>query len=568
MLYRLILIATILIINKQDIFTTGIECDHWSEQRYGLTNIPPTNTTLLQQEHARTDERNLKNINNLVENIIHDEMTKCDPKKKCSKKRKKNNSHKKQRANCLSKVTIDPLIPEMMCIMQQQYQDPLLVNKIITLKLHDVPLRKAIELISKVSDINFIMDSDVDGYVRDFSFHNTSLAAVLKILLDNNLPRLILLKECGSWRIIKQKTALEELKHNAQQSIDIDTISDHITIYHATWNDCFKKRIEKLWLGIIGTQPLKNNYIVFDDESHLIFFRGRKKFVHDFKKALLEIDIRIPQIRIDARVVLACKDFEESIGFEWSGIYDRSATLCQRGFQFAGIGIGEKCATDPKGFEDLLGWSLNFLPECVRKISTIKLPFTFGNKDLCTDRLNIMLNAAESKRELETILKPSLLVKNQECAEILVGQEMPQETRLQETVEGSPTNVTTIGYKDVGMKIKVKPIVSPDQKTIFLDIFVQHSFITKSSVHESRSPQTSKLGSFPYTIMTSRSTNRVMLNDGQTTMIGGLIENTKERLQTGVPWIQEIPVIGWFFKGKQKQIIDKQLLIFITPTLV
>ncbi len=548
--------------------------DFWPHEHYGIT-IPPTNSLLAKQEYDRKEKKQLQNINSIVERVVNEENEECYDKKPAQKKRKKNkhkNCTKCPRGNtqqqAATKAVVDLLVPEIRLLLEKQYDDILLTEKKVTIKLHEVSLRKAIELVGKLTDINFVMDADVDGYIRNFSFNDASLAAVLSILLSNNLPRLALINDRGVWRILKQNVAIEELKVKAEKSIEQDTVADYITIHYVNWNAEFKKRIEQLWNGIVGHILIKSHYIVFDDESRKIFCRGRKNFVIDFKKALQEIDMHVPQVRIDARIVMVSKDFEEAIGFEWSGMYDRSASISQNGFQFAGIGVGTKNGSEPSGFENLLGWALNFIPTSISSIKTVQIPFSFGNKNLSTNRLNVMLNAAETKHELETILKPSLLVKSQECAEILVGQEMPQATVLQETVAGSPTNVTTIGYKDIGMKIKVKPTVAPDQKSIFLDIFVQNSFVKASTATISSSSNTSQLGSFPYTIMTSRSSNRVVLCDGQTTMISGLIENSKDVIHTGVPWIQEIPVIGWLFKGKRKKLEDKQLLIFITPTLV
>ena len=114
---------------------------------------------------------------------------------------------------------------------------------------------------------------------------------------------------------------------------------------------------------------------------------------------------------------------------------------------------------------------------------------------------------------------------------------------------------------------KVKPTVKPDQKSVFLDIFVENSAVTQPQFERTRVSSTAP-SSFNYTIETSRSQNRVVLKSGQTTLIGGLITKMTEHNKTGIPILQEIPVIGWFFKGKRRMLVDKQILIFITPTLV
>jgi type II secretory pathway component GspD/PulD (secretin) len=118
------------------------------------------------------------------------------------------------------------------------------------------------------------------------------------------------------------------------------------------------------------------------------------------------------------------------------------------------------------------------------------------------------------------------------------------------------------------MKIKVKPSVIADQSGIFLDVYVENSYITRSDVPQPPIPRTDTTGTYNYTIRTSRSRSRVLLKSGQTTLIGGLIETKHEKEQTGVPYLQDIPVLGYLFKGTQKHTVDRELLIFITPTMI
>ena len=196
----------------------------------------------------------------------------------------------------------------------------------------------------------------------------------------------------------------------------------------------------------------------------------------------------------------------------------------------------------------------------------IRLPFIWGNKNFDSNRVNLILQAAENKNQIRTILKPSLLVNNDEFAEILVGQQMPHETKIAETVEGQPSNVTTTQYKDIGMNVKIKSIIAPDRDSVFMDVFVEYSYLARPRIEFDTLPGPDSK-SFNYIIETSRSKNRVLLKSGQTTMIGGLIINTEERIQTGVPFLQDIPILGFLFKARRKAVIEKQLMIFITPTI-
>lgn len=556
---RLLLLLTLYTPN---LFCTNISPDiepgktsSWSTVQH-IEDIPPTTTSLIKQQNQTKEQESLKNIKNIVSNAL-------------SKKQKNNNNNKtkktaKNKNSRTDKIGID-ITRELTQLLQEQYQDKELTKPKLSLELKKVDIKKAINLISKITGVNFIIDTQVSGSIDTIKFDNITLAQALSILCNNNKPRLALIKETDLWRIVTKATALKLLESQALDLREKNFTLDVATIFHAKWDQEFKKRIEKLWKDILGDQAEKNgNYLTFDDQNKKVFFKGDKDLIKDFKKILSEIDIKVPQVRIDARVVIAQKDFEETIGIQWSGIYDRSSTM-GKSWNIAGAGIGEKTAGD--GFKDLMNWSLNLLPSAASSALPIKVPFIFGRKDITTHRLNLMLNAAENRNEIKTMLKPSLLVKSDETAQIMVGENMPQDIRLQETVEGQPTNITSISYKDIGMQIKVKPTVSPDQERVFLDIFVENSIIKQPSFNRTRTSATAQ-SSFNWTIETSRSQNRVILESGQTTLISGLMINTSEINKTGVPLLQEIPVIGLLFQGKRKMMIDKQILIFITPTLI
>ena len=165
-----------------------------------------------------------------------------------------------------------------------------------------------------------------------------------------------------------------------------------------------------------------------------------------------------------------------------------------------------------------------------------------------------------------------MLVLNDETAEILVGEEMPHEVRVDEAIEGKLTNVTSVNYKDIGMRVRVKPTVLSENNSIYLDIFIENSVVATPNIIRTATGNDNGnnqvISSFNYTIKTSRSKNCVLLHSGQTTMIGGLITNVKVSDNTGIPFLKDIPLLGWLFKSSHK--IDKaeQLMIFITPTLV
>ncbi len=539
---------------------------------YDLSAVPPLDTALLDDERKNRDAQAMAAIKKIVQDVV-DKKTKENRRKNGLRKprvSRKGAAAKQTTQQALTSFLIQQtaISQEIIDILQRQLDDPDLCDKSICLQIKSMPIKDVLGLIGKSTGVQFVVDSDVTGFVQEMKFDRVPLAAALKSILSSNEPRLALIKDLGIWRVMKIQTAKDFLMGVATREREKEYAAAVIAITYAKWNDALKTRIEKLWQGITQANNDKNNtYLVLDDVNRKIFFKGRKTHVEEFSRCLHEIDVQIPQIRIDARVVLTSKDFEEVLGFNWSGVYNRRESV--KRFDFVGLGPIDKQGnpTDQytRPFNDIIGWTLNLVPSAA-KASFMKIPFIFGNKDMTTKRLNLELNAAENRNELHTILKPSLLVCNEESAEILVGEAMPHEVRLDESVDSKMTNVTTVNYKDIGMKIKVKPTVTPDHNSVFLDVFVENSFVARPNFI--REQGAGPLKSFNYTIKTSRTSNRVLLKSGQTTLISGLLSNIKNKETNGIPFLKEIPVFGWLFKARKKDVCDDQLLIFITPTLI
>ena len=108
----------------------------------------------------------------------------------------------------------------------------------------------------------------------------------------------------------------EEMENDFQQVV--------VILNNIQFTETLKLNLEKMWHDILGSYFGKSGfYFSCDEHSRKVFFRGRKKYVYAFKDFLKEIDVKIPQIRIEARFVCADKGFEESLGFQFSGVYNR-----------------------------------------------------------------------------------------------------------------------------------------------------------------------------------------------------------------------------------------------------
>lgn len=519
-----------------------------------LEHVPPTGFNLLQDERLRLNNQDHQAIRTIVENVVTEQQ-------------QKNVISSAQTAQPTSQQK--PLSQAMITLLDQAYLDPALQNDTMAYHFKQLPIREALKIVSSMSPVPLIIDGDVSGFIENLTIDRCTVGTGLSILLSNNTPRLALIKEDNVFRVVTRTTALERLHHKAQKQEYEHYRHAVTTVHHAKWDDRLKKQITDLWKGIIATdESSKQAYLVFDDASKKIVYWGLHAQVETLQHYLKEIDIAVPQVRIDIRVIMASKSFEDSFGVQWSGVYDQGASI--KHFNFVGLGpIIDATDASYDFFKNLITWAVNILPPNVATTPALNIPIVFGGKDLNTKRLNLLLNASENKNQIKTLLKPSLLVSSEECAEILVGEELPQETRLDEAIEGKLTNVTTTYYKDVGMKIRVKPVVNAEGTAVFLDVYVENSSVVPRMLSKTSSSNNNQYtGLLDYTIETARSKSQTVLKSGQTTMIGGLMTHVREKDLTGVPWLKDIPLLGWFFKGKRTKFVDKQLMIFITPTVI
>ncbi|KKQ48785.1 MAG: Type II and III secretion system protein [candidate division TM6 bacterium GW2011_GWF2_38_10] len=529
-------------------------------------DIPPRMTTLVEHARAVRSQKELKKIEKIVKDSLKKKKRSSGKKRSVAKSGRRSILKKNQFIACATLSDSDGDL-----LLSRVYQDAALSATIVSLNIKKTSVKKAIELLAQRSSLPFVVDPSVTNEIEECKVDNVPVAVALQLMLDGTRPRLGIIKQFDVWRIVHYDLALQLLKTEDRAQCEHDQSSICYTMRHAKWDDAFKARVQKLWDDFLGDRKKNNGtFIAFDDATKKIFFKSRQQQVADFKYILEQMDQKIPQVSLEMRVIIADKNFDQTLGFLWSGRYNRNVTGNKISF---GVGAQPDITTP---FGNVSQWSLNLIPGLQAGADSLKallnqkgllsLPLVFKNQDM-SKLLNVSLNAAENRNEIKTILKPSLLVNSRETAEILVGESIPLQTRVDEAVGANISNVTTTHYKDLGIKVQVTPQVCADNDEVFLDVFLENSALTLPSTVVTWQ-QDGKAQSLGYAIKTSRSKNRVILKSGQTTLISGLIINSTESSKTGVPGLEKIPVIGWLFKGTKKVQEDKQLLIFITPIIV
>lgn len=467
-------------------------------------------------------------------------------------------------------------------IISDLLSDPILNNKKISLESEPVKVQDLIALISKISNIDFVIDNNVTGNSGKLSFNNVTPGYILNFILSHNNPQLSLIKEMGIYQVVL-KTKIQEIEKNNDF-----LVSKTFKINFATMNDKFKELTEKMWENIIGEKKsISSLYIDFDRKK--IYVKSNLKIINEFKNFLSEIDCPVNQIRLDVILVFAQKDFNFDFGINWSGIYNRANTIKSQKIPFGFYGLGGVLKDFPEPtkpiderhgnlYVDPSNFGLNLFTKIFRKPcrddeldynsetseSFIKIPFVFGGKDLNLRRLNLLLNAAESESKIKIVSRPSVVTSDNEMAKILIGKSIPIYSTNINISSTAVQNATSINYQDIGIVLEILPIISPNKKIIKLDISLEESEIIAGRIKANdkgvmTDPPVKKM---------IKVKNKVELKNGQTIVIGGLSSYDERIGKNEVPYVNKLPLIGKLFKSSSNAKQEVEQYVFITPRII
>ncbi len=274
---------------------------------------------------------------------------------------------------------------------------------------------------------------------------------------------------------------------------------------------------------------------------------------------LLDTPDKEPEVRIEARIVEVDDNYQQELGIKW----------------VAGYNGGDKGGS----IKSSLGWSdtanINNADNFdITKTIFPNLPLTslgavggasamIGFLDNAL-RLDVQLHALESLGEANIIESPKVRVLNNATATLDITTSIPQSNPTESTNEtGTVTLTSTIEYKDFSTTLVITPTVEPDGK-IKLDLNLTHN----TQGDPVKLLNTSGVENTYFTELKKNLITKVLVDNRDTIVIGGLYRKTSNSTDTGLPALKDIPLLGWLFKTRSVSDVRRELLIFITPTIV
>ena len=299
-----------------------------------------------------------------------------------------------------------------------------------------------------------------------------------------------------------------------------------------------------------GGRPAEASLVQADEATNALIINAADATYNNLRGVIEKLDVRRTQVYVEALIVEMSTDASQELGVQWAGGAPAgSGTIgAAQNFPSANPSLIGAVASPATAFSNAGGLLLGFLgPQ-------VKLPdgtFVRG--------LGALARALESRGLANILSTPNLMTLDNAEAKIVVGQNVPFVTgSFSQPTGGVAANpFQTIERKDVGLTLKIKPQVS-EGGTIKLDIYQEVSNVVLTSVSGASDLVTNK-----------RSIDtKVLVDDGHTIILGGLIEDNKTETEQSVPLLGRMPLIGWLFRYKQKTGKRTNLMVFLRPVII
>jgi general secretion pathway protein D len=368
---------------------------------------------------------------------------------------------------------------------------------------------------------------------------NNNTAGSIRVVADERSNRLIIKGE---------KTARERIRHLIEQLDQPSYFSGSAQVIRLQYADATKLAdLLKNLMGEVSSndkdaQQVKGSVgIHADEELNALVVRAEPSLMKEIQELVASLDVRRAQVLIESAIVEVTGDVNDALGVQWvSGDLDNPVSMTN--FSDAGPSLSTIATSVASGsYASAIGSGLT-----VGGYSENNGVLDFG----------VILQALQSDSNTNLLSTPSIMTMDNQEAEIIVGQNVPFITGSTSSSTNS-NPFTTITREDVGVTLKVKPHIH-DGTDIRLEVEATAESVSATSVSGSADLITNK-----------RSIKTMILTGNQETIVlGGLIRDDVIESESKVPWLGDIPVLGWLFRSSSSEHVKSNLMVFLRPTIV
>jgi type IV pilus assembly protein PilQ len=421
----------------------------------------------------------------------------------------------------------------------------------ISVNLKNVDLQDFFRLIHEISGLNVVVDPGVKGTLT-LVLDNVPWDQALDIVLKNNdLDKELdgnVLRIASKSTVKREADEAKDLAKSQVEAADLVTTTRVLSYAKASEiSDTVKKFLSPR--GDVLADPRTNTLIISDIPT----------VIPVVDNLIRELDKRSQQVEIEARVVAANRTFARELGsqFAFSGSATGGRNL------FGGVGaVGTSPitrfvpplpappvisgTTPPAGGTTSTGVSMPLVTSLATAVPTSGVSYAFSSANFALDYI---ISAAESKGVGKLLSKPTEITQNNEQVTIKQGTKIPIQTVINNTI--------SVQFVDAVLELQVTPQITKEG-TIFMTIHVENTQID---------PAIPRIQGIP-ALDTQSEDTKVLVDDGQTIRIGGIIVSNQQTTVNEVPFVGSIPIVGQLFRHTSISTNSQELLFFITPRIL
>jgi len=417
----------------------------------------------------------------------------------------------------------------------------------ISLDFKDADLQNVFRIIAEVSNLNIITSDDVKGKVTlrlinvpwDQALDLVLQAKALGAKQEGNVVRIAPL---ASLRL-EERARLDAQKEVEKLKASLEAVTVTLPVSYTKAAELQSKIKDLLSEG---------GKVQIDDRTNTIVIRDLHRNVEEARALIAKLDTATPQVLIEARIVEVDTSFSRELGVQWGGSYSGTAGKSKLGVSGIQDSTGAFLAGAPVTNTGLVP----FTSTSPTPNFAVNLPAKFGlgagggiSFGILRDnlRLDLSLSALEASNKGRVISSPKVITIDNKEATIEQGTQIPYST-----VSASGTNTQFI---DATLSLKVTPHITPDGGVIMK---LEAKNDSQGDVGASGQPAINK----------KKATTEVLVRDGETAVIGGILQISRKETEAGLPWLSKIPILGYLFRSDTSQSTNRELLIFITPKIL
>jgi len=411
----------------------------------------------------------------------------------------------------------------------------------LSLNFQDIEVRSVLQLIADFTDLNLVASDTVSGRIT-LRLQNVPWDQALDIILRNKgLDK----RQAGNVLMVAPAAEIaarekQELDNRRQIQELAPLRTEFIQVLYADAQqlvNLFQTAGEGGEAGLLS----ERGSVIVDERTNSIIISETADKIVEFRRLLQQLDVPVRQVLIEARIVNANANFSETLGIRWGGAGTR-----QTGGSFVSIAstVDDSQAIRQGAASGDTAVLETPVVDLAAPAGTTNFTIGLTGRDYLLD---LELSALASEGNGEIVARPKVITADQQTATIESGTQIPFQ-------EATSAGATSTSFQDAVLSLEVTPQITPDNR-IIMDLQVNQD-------------EVGQIFNGVPSIDTNAVSTQVLVDNGQTIVLGGIFRNTSNRSVDKTPFLGDLPYVGRMFRRTIESQDKRELLIFITPRII